>query len=123
MPIRELPERPNLEHLKNQAHTLLHELRAQDANAVERFASSGVSPTEAKLADALHVIAREYGFPSWPALKSHLERGSEDPVEALVAAIKTKDALRVREVFQRHPSLKSQIWGKSTRLGTSRISE
>jgi hypothetical protein len=59
---RELPARPNLEFLKNQAKQLLAEL--QTANS------------DAKLADALHVLAREYGFPSWPKLKLDVEARS-----------------------------------------------
>jgi hypothetical protein len=58
---RDLPERPDLEHLKKQAKALLRELRQRDANA--------------SLADALHALAREYGFASWPKLKAHVESG------------------------------------------------
>ena len=56
---RDLPRRPDLEHLKKQAKALLRELRQRDANA--------------SLADALHAVARDYGFPSWPKLKAHVE--------------------------------------------------
>jgi hypothetical protein len=56
---RDLPPRPNLEHLKKQAKALLRELRRRDANA--------------SLADALHAVARDYGFASWPKLKAHIE--------------------------------------------------
>ena len=56
---RNLPPHPNLEHLKKQAKTLLHEL--QQGNPA------------LKLADAQLAIAREYGFASWPKLKAHVE--------------------------------------------------
>ena len=56
---RDLPPRPDLEHLKKQAKALLRELRRRDANA--------------SLADALHALARDYGFASWPKLKAHVE--------------------------------------------------
>ena len=56
---RDLPPRPDLEHLKKQAKALLHELRHRDANA--------------SLSDALHALARDYGFASWPKLKAHIE--------------------------------------------------
>ena len=55
---RTLPDRPNLEHLKNQAKARLEQLAQRDASA--------------KLADALHDVAREYGFTSWPRLKAHV---------------------------------------------------
>ena len=59
-----LPARPDLEHLRKQAKALLDDLRARYP--------------EAKLAEALHLVARRYGFPSWPKLKAH--------VSSLVAA-------------------------------------
>ena len=58
---RDLPDRPDLEHLRKQAKALLRELRQRDANT--------------SLADALHALAREYGFASWPKLKAHVESG------------------------------------------------
>ena len=56
---RDLPSRPDLEHLKKQAKALLRTMRERDANAT--------------LADALHALAREYNFASWPKLKAHVE--------------------------------------------------
>jgi ankyrin repeat protein len=79
---RELPARPNLEQLKKQAKSLLHAAQACDGDALRRFAAlpalSGKSINEidaANLAlhDAQSVIAREYGFPSWPALREEVE--------------------------------------------------
>jgi hypothetical protein len=68
---RTLPKRPNLEHLKNQAKARLDALLHHDPNA--------------KLADALHAIAGEYGFASWPKLKAHV-------LQALGAATTTASA-------------------------------
>lgn len=56
---RRLPAHPNLEHLKKQAKDLLADLRRQNPAA--------------KLADAQQAVAREYGFATWPQLKSHVE--------------------------------------------------
>jgi glyoxalase superfamily protein len=56
---RDLPPRPNLDHLKKQAKELLQTLKQQ-------------SP-DAQLADAQHALAREYGFASWPRLTAHVE--------------------------------------------------
>ena len=109
MSSRELPARPNLEHLKNQARKLLQQGLEADASATARFAAIGVTSAKPKLADALHVIAREYGFETWPALKFSVEAASEDPVEAFTAALRANDALLVRNVLGRHPSLKSRI--------------
>ena len=109
MSLRELPARPNLEHLKKQARTLLQERLASDAAARARFTAFGMIFDKPKLADALHVIAREYGFDTWPALKFHVEANSEDPVEALIAAVKGNSASLVAGVLARHPSLRSRI--------------
>lgn len=108
MSLRELPARPNLEHLKKQARTLLQERLASNAEATARFEAFSIS-SEPKLADALHIVAREYGFDTWPALKLHVDAGSEDPVQALTAAVKANSASLVREVLARHPSLRSSI--------------
>jgi hypothetical protein len=56
---RDLPPRPNLDHLRKQAKELLVSLQQQNP--------------ESRLADAQHQIAREYGFESWPRLKAHVE--------------------------------------------------
>lgn len=56
---RELPRQPNLEYLRKQAKDLLDEMQQRDSSA--------------QLADAQHKLAREYGFASWPQLKTHVE--------------------------------------------------
>jgi ankyrin repeat protein len=109
MSVYELPAKPSLEHLKKQARALLRQRGASDAAASARFEAFSITSATPKLADALHVIAREHGFDTWPALKLHIEAASEDPVEALTAAVKANSASLVREVLARHPSLKSRI--------------
>ena len=56
---RQLPPRPNLEYLRKEAKDLLDTLQRQDPSA--------------QLADAQHALAREYGFASWPVLKTSVE--------------------------------------------------
>lgn len=111
MSTRQLPDRPNLEHLKKQARVLLRESLEGDAAAAERFRAAGVdlSARPPKLADALHAIAREYGFDTWAGLKGHVESSSEDPVEALTRAVRANDAALLRQVLKRHPVLKSRL--------------
>jgi ankyrin repeat protein len=67
---RQLPEHPDLRHLKDQAKDLL---RAGQA---------------ASLARAQFQIARQYGFASWPKLKRHVESLSKSAtsMHTLVAA-------------------------------------
>jgi ankyrin repeat protein len=109
MSSRELPARPNLEHLKNQARVLLRQAQASDRSAIDRFAAINVPSGEPKYSDALHVIAREYGFDTWPKLKLSVDVAADDPEKALTAAIRAGNAGLVRDVLTRHPSLKAHI--------------
>jgi hypothetical protein len=59
---RALPAKPNLEHLKNEAKHRLEMLRAKTPAA--------------KLAEAQHQLAREYGFANWRELKAQVEARS-----------------------------------------------
>src|SRR5258708_35716765 len=81
---RHLPARPNLEHLRTQAKTLLNQLREGDAQAATVFSgylpeAATLSPEQVRghgfrLADAQAVIARKTGFAACPALARHVDR-------------------------------------------------
>jgi uncharacterized protein (TIGR03067 family) len=81
---KQLPARPDLDHLRGQAKTLLSELEAGNAAAVRAFtehlpAARGMKPAalrkaKFRLADAQSVIARKSGFDSWPVLARHVEQ-------------------------------------------------
>src|SRR5262249_45396333 len=74
MTSQNLPDRPNLEHLKKQAKSLLHAARAKEPEALQRLRILPAPPaTEVALHDAQSVIAREYGFKSWNELREHVE--------------------------------------------------
>lgn len=80
---RVLPARPSLEQQRNQARELLDAVRAHVPGALQRLRAShprlaGRSDAELRatppsLHDAQLVIAREYGFTSWPRLKRHID--------------------------------------------------
>src|SRR5215471_21099872 len=108
---RELPAKPNLEHLKKQAKQLLHDFEQSRTDAVERFRTFGSSstPAIAKLAHAQHVVARDYGFASWPKLKEHVDSLTLTPAEQLLAAVCASDARRVERVLGEHPELKAGL--------------
>lgn len=74
MPI--LPERPSLEHLKKQAKALLKSAHAGEAEAHNRIGPFFGDPATIALQQAQLVIARDYGFSSWTALKRHVESGA-----------------------------------------------
>src|SRR5438067_1433258 len=85
MPTRSLPPRPDLAQLKRQANELrqLHREGKQSAAAriianhprLKRASPATVLGAKLALADAQLVIAREYGFESWAALKHEVEAG------------------------------------------------
>ena len=70
--LRPLPPRPSLEFERKEAKALLRLLRSADPDAVvrarARHSALPPAPNEIRLADAQLIIAREYGFASWPKL-------------------------------------------------------
>lgn len=122
MPTRSLPPRPDLAQLKRQANELhkLHREGKQSAAAriianhprLKRASPSAVLDAKLALADAQLVIALEYGFESWAALKHQVEAGKRvakfkthprftDAVAALVAG----DLRRLEQLLSEHPEL------------------
>jgi ankyrin repeat protein len=77
MPVSPLPENASLENLRHHAKGLLEEVRAGRPQALARvreFHPQGEAAAAAlALAGAQLVLARSYGFPSWPKLKHHVE--------------------------------------------------
>jgi hypothetical protein len=67
----ELPGRPDLDQLRRQARELLRAAAGGEPDALARLraVSERVTLSAAQLA-----VAREYGFPSWPALRAEAER-------------------------------------------------
>src|SRR4029077_1716809 len=81
-----LPEKPDLAQERKRAKDLLKALRSHESDAIARFRShhprfadltpDALHAADVKLSDAQWVIAREYGFPSWPSLRAHIEQVS-----------------------------------------------
>ena len=111
-----LPSHPNLDWLKNRAKELLAELRAKDPST--------------RLAAAQREVARRYGFPSWRALKAHVEavRDADAPprpvpdaftdrvVGAVLRGVGTGQVDAVRSALDRVPALVNAVgphpfWG------------
>ena len=80
---RNLPARPNLDHLRRQAKTLLAQLKDRVPAAAQAFIDhlpearkltpDAVRGAGFRLADAQSVVARQTGFASWPALSRHVQ--------------------------------------------------
>jgi ankyrin repeat protein len=134
-----LPQRPNLAHLKHQAKDLLKSHRAGDVRALARIRQSlprsqgatddQIARNQFQLSDALFVIAREYGFADWPALKLHLSTGSqlgpslEQPVdlEPFKAAVESGDANEVRRQLSQSGKLCERINDRIFEMDTPAI--
>ena len=75
LPTRKLREHPDLAQLKRQAKELLDAFSAGDdaAGAEIKAHYHGASPLTFRLHDAQLVLARAYGFDSWPKLKAFVD--------------------------------------------------
>ena len=81
---KNLPARPNLDHLRRQAKTLLAQLKDGTPAAAQAFIDhlpearrltpDTVRGAGFRLADAQSVVARQTGFASWPALSRHVQQ-------------------------------------------------
>jgi ankyrin repeat protein len=101
---RTLRERPDLEQLKRQAKELLEAFRAGDAAAVAEVNAHyrAADPARFALHEAQLVLARSYGFDSWPKLKAHVDGVT---VGRLVDAVRAGDLAQVRALLQVRPEL------------------
>ena len=99
-----LPERPDLDQLKRQAKELLEAFppASPDATAEVHAHYRGADPATFALHDAQLVLARAYGFESWPKLKAFVEG---DDRRRLVDAIRARDTATVQQLLARRPEL------------------
>jgi ankyrin repeat protein len=93
----------NLEQLRKQAKELVRVARAGDEAALARL---GGLPT--KLASAQLVLAREHGYPSWPALLHALEAGAD----AFVVAATSGRRERAEALLAERPELERDRWAR-----------
>src|SRR5262245_17265871 len=84
-----LPDAPSLDWLRKQSKRRLQELRQTTPSA--------------KLADAQFDLAKQYGFSSWRALKSHIDSLTE--VGRLVRAASTGDVETLGRMLDEQPDL------------------
>ena len=113
MPPRGLPGNANLEQLKKGAKSFQRAVRAGDAGAAEVVREfhprlSDAQPGSPELngftrTDAQLVVARQFGFSSWPKLKAHLElvaRYARSPHEQPVGGPLADDRAVVEEFLR-----------------------
>ena len=112
---RSLPERPDLDHLRHEAKTLLRAARSGALDATQRLAavprlvalSLEQRRDTARLADAQHALAREYGFESWPRLKLEVEARQPLALHAtrFLKALRDGDDGRAARIAAQHPGI------------------
>jgi hypothetical protein len=102
LPARHLPERPDLDQLKRQAKELLAGFAARESSAVAEVRQyyPGAPFDTFALHDAQLVLARAYGFGSWPKLKARVDGVT---IGWLHDAVERGDADAVRNLLQRRP--------------------
>jgi ankyrin repeat protein len=119
---KSLPPNPNLDYDKKQARALLKAVQARDAAAIERARAvhprwennpdASALPAAFTLSDAQLVIAREYGFSSWPKLKHRIDllrSGLGEAFDGFVRAVKGGKAAQVRHLLEATPALAERI--------------
>ena len=117
-PVRPIPSNPNLEFDRKQAKSLLDAAKRGDAAALRRFNAShprfaaahdaAVPGIALALHDAQLVVAREYGFASWPRWKQFVETRRLDIAQRaaeLVKAACSNDVRKARVMLDAEPSL------------------
>ncbi|MCK5113397.1 MAG: ankyrin repeat domain-containing protein [Phycisphaerae bacterium] len=110
---RTLPPNPCLENLRNQAKTLKAGHKKADPEVLSRIkeqlpgaenlSEAEITDLKFPLHDAQMVLAREYGFTSWPKLKHHVE--PPDNLRLLKEAIDNGDTGSVSKLIKQYPAL------------------
>lgn len=106
LPTRTLADRPDLQQLKRQAKEILEAFVAGEPDAVAEVTAHyhQADRTTFALHDAQIVVARAYGFDSWPKLKAYVEGAT---VRRLLDAVRVGDLAAVQVLVGRRPELSS----------------
>ena len=104
LPTRTLRDRPDLDHLKGQAKKLLEAFVAGESDAVAEVHTHYHDANAATFAlhDAQLVIARAYGFDSWPKLKAYADGAT---ARRLLDLVRVGDLTQVRALLRVRPEL------------------
>jgi ankyrin repeat protein len=99
-----LAAHPNLDQLRRQAKELLAAFREGDADAVAevRVRYRDADRERFALHDAQLVLARSYGFDSWPKLKAYVDGVT---VRRLVEAVRANDVSAVESLIDARPEV------------------
>jgi ankyrin repeat protein len=104
-----LPPNPSLRHLKTQVDDLMKAFERREPEAlaaVREYLPRASGGTTLARADALFVLARQYGFESWPKIKQYVEADAErDDAKQICDAAKRNDLDMIRRMLSDEPSL------------------
>lgn len=116
-----LPENPSLKYLKAQARDLHKACQSGTTEALAHLQAQHPQASPAgkiQLHDAQLVIARDYGFPSWRALKAHVDRINQSRLqtntsveEQLIHAAESGNASELARLLDAHPQYIHQTGG------------
>jgi ankyrin repeat protein len=125
-PVRVLPARPDLDQIKHQAKELLAAFHAGEPAAIAEVQAHyrGADPQRFALNEAQLVLARAYGFDSWPKLKAALDGGRKPPIRPVelqsaqsddvwhtILAASVGDVPTLRLLLARNPRLaQAEYW-------------
>ena len=103
-PARAMREHPDIDQLRRQARELLEAYRAQSLDAIIEVTAHHrtATPETFALHDAQFVLARSYGFESWPKLKAAVEGVT---TKRLHEAVKKGDLDAARALLARRPEI------------------
>ena len=103
-PARALPPRPDLDQLKRQAKELLQSFKNGESAAADEANAHyhGADASTFALHDAQLVIARSYGFESWPKLKAFVDGAT---AKRLIDAVRSRNVDEVRSMLVARPEL------------------
>lgn len=104
--VNTLPEAANLRQIKIQAKELVRNFESNQASARELFTAlhpKTLASSKAKLSDAQLVIARSYGYESWPKLVADLE--SRQEISELQNAINQGNVEKVEAIIRKTPPI------------------
>lgn len=103
-PTRAMRENPDIDQLRRQARELLEAYRAQSPDAVVEVGAyhRTATPDTFALHDAQFVLARSYGFESWPKLKAAVEGVT---TKRLHDAVQKGDLGAVRALLAQRPEI------------------
>jgi ankyrin repeat protein len=109
LPARKLRSRPDLDQLRRQARELRDAFAAGEPAAASEVTAHlrAADPGSFALHDAQFVLARSYGFDSWPKLKARVDGVT---VDRLCEALDGGDEPAAREILRHRPELVHCEW-------------